>query len=43
MNKLDQMSSADVFELVNGLTLPQKVQSTLDLISDAYHEYGERA
>ncbi|MBW5290160.1 MAG: Phosphoadenylyl-sulfate reductase/Adenylyl-sulfate reductase [Candidatus Ruthia sp. Asou_11_S2] len=41
MNKLDQMSSADVFELVDGLTLPQKVQRTLDLISDAYHEYGE--
>lgn len=41
MNKLDQMSSADVFELVNGLTLPQKIDRTLGLISDAYNEYGE--
>lgn len=39
MNKLDQMSSADVFKLVNGLTLPQKIDRTLDLISDAYHKY----
>ncbi len=39
--ELQQMSSANVFELVNGLTLPQKIERTLDLISDAYNEYGK--
>jgi phosphoadenosine phosphosulfate reductase len=35
------LTSEEIFEMVNGLTLPQKIQRSLDLIEDAYNEYGE--
>jgi len=40
--KIDtEISSKEIFELVNGLTLPQKVERSLDLINDAYTEFGK--
>ena len=32
-------TSEEVFELVNGLTLKQKIDRSLDLIDEAYEEY----
>ena len=34
-------TSEEVFELVNGLTLNQKIDRSLDLIDEAYEEYGD--
>ncbi|HIE77843.1 MAG TPA: phosphoadenylyl-sulfate reductase [Candidatus Thioglobus sp.] len=34
-------TSEDVFRLVNGLTLNLKIERSLDLINDAYNEYGD--
>ena len=41
MNEFNQMSSEDIFKLVNNLTLPQKIDRSLELISKAYNDYGE--
>lgn len=41
MGKQNAMTSEQVFDLVSGLTLPQKIQRSLDLISDAYQEHGQ--
>jgi phosphoadenosine phosphosulfate reductase len=34
-------TSEEVFELVNGLTLNQKIDRSLNLIDEAYNEYGD--
>ena len=34
-------TSEEVFKLVNGLTLKQKIDRSLDLIDEAYEEYGD--
>ena len=34
-------TSEEVFKLVNGLTLNQKIDRSLDLINEAYNEYGD--
>lgn len=39
--KEKELTSKDIFNLVNGLTLPQKIDRSLDLINDAYQQYGE--
>jgi phosphoadenosine phosphosulfate reductase len=41
MKEQNITTSEDVFRLVNGLTLNQKIERSLDLISDAYNEYGD--
>ena len=42
MEQIESMTSKDVFDLVSGLTLPQKVERALMLIENAYSEYGEQ-
>ena len=34
-------TSEEIFELVNGLTLSQKIERSLNLIDEAYKEYGD--
>ena len=41
MKEQNITTSEDVFKLVNGLTLNQKIERSLDLINDAYNEYGD--
>ncbi len=41
MNNSNIITSEDVFQLVNGLTLNQKIERSLNLINDAHNEYGD--
>ena len=41
MNNLNIITSEDVFQLVNGLTLNQKIERSLNLINDVHNKYGD--
>ena len=41
MNNSNIITSEDVFQLVNGLTLNQKIERSLNLINNAHNEYGD--
>ena len=41
MSNSNTITSKDVFQLVNGLTLNQKIERSLNLINDAHNKYGD--
>ncbi len=41
MSNSNVITSEDVFQLVNGLTLKQKIERSLNLINDSFKEYGD--
>ena len=41
MSNSNIITSEDVFQLVNGLTLKQKIERSLNLINDSFKEYGD--